>query len=290
MYPPGNMLFGVPKKGRLFDACNKLLHGIGLEYDRPNRLDIATCKNLPITLVFLPASDIAMFVGEGKVTLGITGEDMVAEAGVNVKVVRQLGFGKCTLSIQTPVTNKVTDYRSLSGKRIATSFPRLTKEFFDKIDNPGNPTQIRFLSGSVEASCGLGLADAVVDLVETGTTMKAAGLEKIADVMATQTVLIEKVQSDEHADLVKTLLMRVNGYFMAKAYQMIQYNVEGSNLEAAKKITPGKKSPNVMELSEANWFSVSAMILKKDSASKMDDLIACGACDILLFDIANCRA
>jgi ATP phosphoribosyltransferase len=127
-----------------------------------------------MTMVFLPASDIPKYVGEGNVDMGVTGVDIVMENGdTEVQRVLDLGFGKCRLCVQAPIRSRITDAKMLAGKRIVTSFPVLTKKFFDPIDQElGVTTSIRFVSGSVEAACGLGLADAVVDLVETGTTMK----------------------------------------------------------------------------------------------------------------------
>lgn len=150
-----------------------MLKGAGIEFHREARLDVALCRDLPITLVFLPAADIAKFVGEGNVDIGITGGDIVKESQVEVDHVMDLGFGKCKLCVQAPVVDKITDVSSLAGGRIVTSFPDITKDFFEKYDKEkGTKTSVRFVSGSVEAACSLGLADAVVDLVETGTTMK----------------------------------------------------------------------------------------------------------------------
>lgn len=152
-----------------------MLKGAGIEFNRADRLDVAICKNLPITVIFLPAKDIATFVGKGDIDVGITGWDVVKESGVTVEKVMDLGFGKCKLCVQAPVSQKIADVEVLAGKRIATSFPNTTKEFFDKIDEKrGTKTAVDFVSGSVEAACGLGLADAVVDLVETGTTMRVS--------------------------------------------------------------------------------------------------------------------
>lgn len=126
-----------------------------------------------MTMVFLPASDISKYVAAGNVDIGVTGIDIVEENGLEVERVMNLGFGKCRLCVQAPVASNITDIKSLAGKRIVTSFPSLTKKFFEPLDKElGVETSIQFLSGSVEAACGLGLADAVVDLVETGTTMK----------------------------------------------------------------------------------------------------------------------
>ena len=151
-----------------------MLKGAGVEYHREPRLDIAICKDLNMTMVFLPSSDISKYVGEGNVDIGVTGIDIVEEnSDLPVERVLELGFGKCRLCVQAPVTSNITDIKSLAGKRIVTSFPSLTKKYFDVLDKEmGVTTNIRFVSGSVEAACGLGLADAVVDLVETGTTMK----------------------------------------------------------------------------------------------------------------------
>ena len=173
--PPGNCRFAVPKKGRLHEKVIEMLKGAGLEFRREPRLDVALCVGHPITMVFLPASDIAKYVGEGNVDIGITGLDVVQESCVEVNHVMDLGFGACKLCVQAPVAQKITDVETLAGKRIVTSFPELTKKFFDPIDKKkGVETKIKFVSGSVEAACGLGLADAVVDLVETGTTMKVS--------------------------------------------------------------------------------------------------------------------
>ena len=171
--PPGNLKFAVPKKGRLHEKVMAMLKGAGLDFHREARLDVALCVGLPITIVFLPAADIAKFVGEGNVDLGITGLDVVQESMVTVDKLMDLGFGKCKLCVQAPVVDKITDVETLAGGRIVTSFPDLTKQFFKPLDEKkGVTTRVRFVGGSVEAACGLGLADAVVDLVETGTTMR----------------------------------------------------------------------------------------------------------------------
>lgn len=173
--PAGNCRFAIPKKGRLYDKVTDMLSGAGIQFRREPRLDVALCVDLPITLVFLPASDIAKYVGEGNVDMGITGLDVVEESDVKVEHVMDLGFGKCKLCVQAPVDRNIKDAELLAGKRIVTSFPHLTKKFFDPLDaKNGTTTKINFVSGSVEAACGLDLADAVVDLVETGTTMKVS--------------------------------------------------------------------------------------------------------------------
>jgi len=282
-----NCLLAVPKKGRLFEQCTKLLAGSGLDYYRPNRLDVAHCSNLPITLVFLPAADIAKYVGEGNVDAGITGVDVVQESDVDVNTVLDLDFGRCKLCLQAPI-GSFTSAAEVSGKRIVTSFPVLAKRFFDQYDTPERQTSIKFVSGSVEAACALGLADAVVDLVETGTTMKAAGLEVVADVLQTGAVLIAS-KTCKHPAVVELVKKRIEGYMTATNYMMIQYNVSRDRLSDAFLITPGKRSPTVTALEEQNAVAVSALVKQKQSSLIMDQLEAIGATDILLFSITNSR-
>lgn len=265
-----------------------MLKGAGVEYHREPRLDIAICKDLDMTMVFLPASDISKYVGEGKVDIGVTGIDIVEETDSEVERVMDLGFGKCRLCVQAPVASKITDIKTLAGKRIVTSFPTLTKKFFDPLDKEmGVTTSIRFVSGSVEAACGLGLADAVVDLVETGTTMKAAGLEIVATVLHTESVLITNPNST-HKDIVNLLKHRIEGYITAKKFVMVSYNASASCLEAVTKITPGKRSPTITQLTDGG-HAVSSLVKKSEIVKVMDNLHNAGATDILVFELSNSR-
>jgi len=173
--PEGYMRFAIPKKGRLYEKCSALLSGAGVEYTRQPRLDVAYCHDLKLTLVFLPAADIATYVGEGNVTLGITGEDVVRESCAKVATEMKLGFGRCRLCVQAQVSKGIQCPSEVAGGRIVTSFTNIAGSYFEGFDKDlagGAKTKIKFVSGSVEAACGLGLADAVVDLVETGTTMR----------------------------------------------------------------------------------------------------------------------
>lgn len=292
--PKGNVLMAVPKKGRLYEKVVKVLEGAGLEYRRQERVDVAFCKDLPVTLVFLPAADIAAYVGEGNVDIGITGLDVMLETrlgtpDIHISQLLDLGFGKCRLSVQAPVKSGITGAAELSGARIVTSFPALTRAFFDKFDaKSGKTTKIRTVSGSVEAACGLGLADAVVDLVETGTTMRAAGLEVVDEVLVSESVLISNPDSP-HQDLIKLIQRRIEGYITATKFMMISYNVTRDLLDKALLITPGKRSPTVSTLEEENWVAVQALVERSTASNKMDQLEQAGAVDILLFSISNSR-
>lgn len=335
----GNMLLALPKKGRLAEECMKFVEAAGLKYHRRDRLDVAPCSNMPITLVFLPAKDIASFVGMGNVDVGITGQDMVAEAGCTVTTELELGIGKCALSLQVPDAQKHRTAADFSGARIATSFPNLTRQFFEPLDKAhgwrpvparhgarpprgltpplppagaGCTTQIATISGSVEAAVGLGLADAVVDLVETGTTMRAAGLTVCEDLMKTQVhpaeapvrprsrsapslpvarqaVLISNPNTT-HAGLVRKICQRFEGYLTSTKYALMSYNVPRTLLDKAVVITPGKRSPTVQALEEDSWVAVSVMVENKQASEVMDKLKDLGATDILLVNLINCRS
>jgi len=279
----------IPKKGRLYDKVAEMLKGAGIEYHREDRLDVALCRDLPLTLIFLPASDIATYVGEGNVDIGITGIDCIEESEACVEKLLDLGVGKCKLCLQAPMVNSIRSPEALAGKRIVTSFPVLTKKFFDPIDErEGVKTHVKFVSGSVEAACGLGLADAVVDLVETGTTMRAAGLEIVVDILKTEAVLIKNPHS-EHTDVCDLIKRRIEGFITATRYVMLTYNISVDKLEHACAVTPGKRSPTITGLDDPNFKSVSSLVLKSELNIKMDRLHEVGATDILAINISNSR-
>eukprot|EP00978_Attheya_sp_CCMP212_P035497 scaffold154772_cov49-Attheya_sp.AAC.2 len=287
--PPGNCKFAIPKKGRLFDKVNEMLKGAGITYRREARLDVAICVGLPITLVFLPASDIAKYVGEGNIDIGVTGIDIVEESMVEVDRVMDLGFGKCKLCVQAQVSKNITNVADLAGCRIVTSFPDTTRKYFKQFDDAkGVETKVKFVSGSVEAACGLGLADAVVDLVETGTTMRAAGLEVVSEILETEAILISNPNS-EHKDIVEKIRRRLEGYITATKFVMVTYNVHIDLLQKAIAITPGKRSPTVTSLDDGHFKSVSSLVAKKDVNEKMDELHDLGATDILVLQLTNTR-
>ncbi|KAK7739980.1 ATP phosphoribosyltransferase (ATP-PRTase) (ATP-PRT) [Cytospora paraplurivora] len=313
--------------GRLQQATLNLLEGADIQFRRENRLDIALVKNLDIALIFLPAADIPTFVGEGSVDLGITGFDQVQEyeAGYRSSVrarhtsgdvtpengkprgcetVLDLGFGGCKLQVQVPVNGTYETGKDLIGKNIGTSFVHLTEQYFAKleaeqdgeqVDEEGWApsrklrTKIIELSGSVEAACALGVADGIVDLVESGETMKAAGLKPIDTVVTSSSILI-KSKAPNRPELVELLASRIRGVITAQKFVLCQYNVPRSHLAEATKITPGKRAPTITQLDEEGWVAVSAMVEKKKIALAMDELTKVGATDILVLDIHNSRA
>jgi len=308
----GRLLFAVPKKGRLNAATLDLLEGADIQFRRENRLDIALVKNLPIALIFLPAADIPTFVGQGRVDLGITGWDQVQEHEAAVRattpgggcdMVMDLGFGGCKLQVQVPEKGRFSATRDLIGTTIGTSFVHLAADHFAKLeaaaDGDPNPesatantwqlrTKLIELSGSVEAACALGVAEGIVDLVESGETMRAAGLKAIDTVVESTAVLI-KSNKPSNSEMVELIASRIRGVITAQRYVLCQYNIQRSSLSDAAKITPGKRAPTVTSLDEDGWVAVSSMVEKKKIALVMDDLAKVGASDILVLDLHNTR-
>ncbi|KDN37537.1 putative ATP phosphoribosyltransferase [Tilletiaria anomala UBC 951] len=323
----GRLLFAIPKKGRLYEKCLELLQGADIQFKRQHRLDVALVQNLPIALVFLPAADIPRFVGEGNVDLGITGQDMVAEAGTSVSSliseVLELGFGKCKLQVQIPDpespaarsasaegsadTNCIRNEEDLVGRKVATSFDFLAGEYFKKLDEETTKkrlaerkmkatdaplrTAIEYVGGSVEAACALGLADGIVDLVESGETMRACGLTAISTLLSSQAVLIKPTTPHPRSNvaLIARITARIRGVIAASRYVLCTYNMQRAGLERALKITPGRRAATVMPLDDGEWSAVSSMILRAEVATVMDQLEEVGASDILITSIDNCR-
>ncbi|KAK5987703.1 ATP phosphoribosyltransferase [Cladobotryum mycophilum] len=313
----GRLLFAVPKKGRLNQAALNLLEGADIQFRRENRLDIALVKNLQIALIFLPATDIPTFVGQGRVDLGITGWDQIQEYEAAVRTaatdgeqddrvsgsetVLELEFGACRLQVQVPEKGKYINSKDLIGHTIGTSFVNLTAEYFARLESESTTTEsldlvprnklrtkIVELSGSVEAACALGVADGIVDLVESGETMRAAGLKAIDTVVESAAVLI-KSRSPSDPEMVELIASRIRGVITAQRFVLCQYNIERCRLVDATQITPGKRAPTVTTLDAEGWVAVSSMVEKKRIALVMDNLTRVGAQDIIVLDIHNTR-
>ncbi|PFH54962.1 hypothetical protein XA68_11335 [Ophiocordyceps unilateralis] len=309
------LLFAVPKKGRLNQAALNLLEGADIQFRREHRLDIALVKNLPIALIFLPAADIPTFVGQGRVDLGITGWDQVKEHEAAVRanhsttpdpkssgcdMVMDLGFGGCRLQVQVPEKGKFASSKDLIGCTIGTSFVHLAADYFAKLESESPDgcvmggsarnlrTKIVELSGSVEAACALGVADGIVDLVESGETMRAAGLAAVDTVIESMAVLI-KSRAPSNPAMIDLITSRIRGVITAQKYVLCQYNIERVRLAEATTITPGKRAATVTTLDAVGWVAVSSMVEKKKIALVMDELSLVGAHDILVLDIHNTR-
>ncbi|KAK3699529.1 ATP phosphoribosyltransferase (ATP-PRTase) (ATP-PRT) [Vermiconidia calcicola] len=304
------LLFAVPKKGRLHQQCLDLLSGSDIQFHRHNRLDIALVKNMPLALIFLPAADIPTFVGEGRVDLGITGRDQVAEheavtpptETTGVREILDLGFGACKLQVQVPEKGDIDRPEQLVGKNIVTSFTHLAETYFWNVENDDSRssvqtngdaghklrTSIKYVGGSVEAACALGVADGIVDLVESGETMRAAGLKAIDTVLESTAVLISSKHPSD-PKLVTKVANRIKGVITAQRYVLCTYNVSRDILARCSEVTPGKRAPTVNSLEEEGWVAVSAMVERNKIANVMDELTELGATDILVMKIDNSR-
>lgn len=255
-------------------------------------MDIALSTNLPIALIFLPAADIPTFVGEGRCDLGITGVDQVEESEVDVDLLLDLKFGKCKLQVQVPKNGGITDPKQLIGKSVVSSFTGLTTRYFEKLEGvkQGEPlkTKIKFVGGSVEASCALGVADAIVDLVESGETMRAAGLIDIDTVLSTSAYLIGSKTPSE-PELAKKIQNRIEGVLTAQKFVLCTYNAPREHLNELLRVTPGRRAPTVSPIDDDGWVSVSSMIERANKGDVLDQLKSLGASDILVTEISNCR-
>lgn len=286
---------GIPSKGRLADLAGDLLKDAGLKFRRQDRALFARVKSLSgdqpaIDVTFLRTDDIPVLCAEGAIDMGITGSDLVAEARVDGKPVEvtermALGVGGCRLAICVPDSSPVVGPKDLAGDRIATSFPNVTRAY---LNQHGASAHIVELTGSVEVMIALGVADAIVDLVETGSTLAANKLRILDEIGRYETVLIQN-PGTTHPGLCDRITRRLEGVVIARSYSLLEYNVAEKHLAAAEKITPGFSSPTVNKLEKSGWFSVRAMVKRGDVISIMERLETLGAEAILETSIANCR-
>ena len=276
---------GVPSKGRLAELAAQLLADAGLSFRRTDRSLFARCKDMPIEVTFLRTDDIPVLVAEGAIGLGITGADLVAESGAEVVHRIDLGVGSCRLALCVPDDSTIDDHRQLAGRRVATSFPRITKEW---LAERGVEAHLVALSGSVEVMIALGVADAIVDLVETGSTLAANRLRVLDEIGRYETVLVQD-PNISHPELADRIVRRLEGIVIARGWSLLEYNVPRARLAEAERITPGFKSPTVMALEDSDWCAVRAMVRRGEAHAIIERLEAIGALAMIETRIANCR-
>ncbi len=267
------------------EIAGELLDQAGLNFRRQSRGLFARVSGLPIDIIFLRTDDIPTLCAEGAIDMGITGSDLVEEAAVDVKMRMKLGVGRCRLAICVPDDSKFQSASDLDKKRIATSFPNVTKTY---LAAHSAEAYLVSLSGSVEVMIQLGVADAIVDLVETGSTLAANRLRVLEDIGSYETVLIQNGRGfdSETADRV---VRRLEGVVIARDYSSLEYNVPREHLAACEQITPGYDSPTINSLEDPAWCSVRVMVRRKDIIDTMESLEAAGASAILETPILNCR-
>jgi ATP phosphoribosyltransferase len=277
---------GIPSKGRLAELAAQLLADAGLSFRRTERSLFARCKDMPVEITFLRTDDIPVLVAEGAIGLGITGADLVAESGAEVVHRLDLGVGSCRLALCVPDDATIDDPRKLAGRRVATSFPRITRGWL--AERGVNDAHFVELSGSVEVMITLGVADAIVDLVETGSTLAANRLRVLDEIGRYETVLVQDPNLS-HPELADRIVRRLEGIVIARGWSLLEYNVPRARLADAERITPGFKSPTVMALEDSSWCAIRAMVKRGEAHAIIEKLEAIGASAIIETRIANCR-
>jgi ATP phosphoribosyltransferase len=271
----------IQKSGRLNEKSVELLKNCGLSFDNYKSSLISSVSNFPLEILFLRDDDIPEYVQDGIADLGIVGENVIQETQVEVSYLQRLGFGRCTLKIAVPNAHDFKDVSELSGKSIATSYPVILGKF---LKEKGIVADIRTISGSVEISPGLGLSDAICDLVSTGGTLKSNGLKPFTDVMSSEATLIGR-PGIENEELVKELIQRVQSVLRAKETKYVVLNAHKDNLKSIIDLLPGVKSPSVVSLAEEGWVAVHTVIPERDFWDRISLLKQAGAQGIVVMPI-----
>jgi ATP phosphoribosyltransferase len=280
-----SLRIGIPSKGRLAEQASQLLIEAGLKFRRQERSLFARVRDMPIEITFLRTDDIPVLCAEGAIDMGITGGDLIDEKGADVITRLPLGMGSWRLAICVPEDSDIRIPANLAGRRVATSFPSVTKSYLAKHKIESHIVE---LTGSVEVMIALGVADAIVDLVETGSTLAANRLTVLDELGRYEAVLIQNLATP-NTQLADRVVRRLEGVVIARAYSLLEYNVPEAKLAEAEKITPGFESPTVNKLEEAGWYAVRAMVKSTDVINIMERLEALGATAILETTITNCR-
>ena len=271
----------IQKSGRLNEKSVELLKNCGLTFENYKSSLISTVSNFPLEILFLRDDDIPEYVQDGIADLGIVGENVISETEVDVSFLQKLGFGKCTLKLAVQNNSDIQNINDLNGRAIATSYPVILKKFLDKNNIKAD---IRTISGSVEISPGLGLSDAIFDIVSTGGTLKSNGLKPFADVLSSEAVLIGR-KGEESNPLIIELIQRIQSVLRAKETKYVVLNAEAKNLDQIVKLLPGVKSPTVVPLAEKGWVAIHTVISERDFWEKISLLKTAGAQGIVVMPI-----
>ena len=275
----------VPNKGSLSEGATEMLAEAGYRQRRSARDLQALDADNEVEFFYLRPGDIATYVGSGDLDLGITGRDLAIDSAAEVEEVLSLGFGRSTFRYAAH-NGTVNSVAALQGRRIATSYPGVVRR---DLDTRGIEARIITLAGAVENAIALGVADAVADVVETGTTLKQAGLTVFGEpIMNSEAVLVRK-RGNGDAPAAGQLLRRLRGVLVARSYVMLAYDVRAELLERAVELTPGIESPTVSPLHREGWMAVQSMTERSELHRVMDALYELGARGILATDIGACR-
>ena len=273
----------IQKSGRLYDDSVNLLKECGIDLRNVKDRLKTESDNFPIEVFFLRDDDIPQYVEDGVADIGIVGENVLFEKNKTVEVVEKLGFGKCRLSIAVPRNMDYTDLHSLEGKRIATSYPVLLKNYL-ALNNVNS--EIHEISGSVEIAPGIGLADAVADLVSSGGTLFMNGLKEVETIFSSQAVMIRHSGLDNSKNpILEKLLFRIRAVKKSKRNKYILLNAPNDKLNEILSILPGMKSPTILPLAESGWSSVHSVVSEDLFWDIIEQLKDAGAQGILVVPI-----
>jgi ATP phosphoribosyltransferase len=271
----------LPNKGRLADPAIQLLTDAGLDLELGERRLSAVARNFPLELLFVRADDVPEYVDDGLVEIGLTGEDLVAERGRELEPIARLGFGACSLVIAVPAAGGLNSVADLEGRRIATSFPRVTGRF---LEERGVAARVVEVSGAVEVTPQLGVADAIVDLVASGLTLRLNGLRPIATLLESEAVLVRRAGGDANGP-VGALVAMLRSVLDARGREYMMMNAPESALPRIRELIPGLSGPTVMPLAEQGMIAVHSVVERSRLWQIVPELKAVGARDILVVPI-----
>ncbi|MCZ2526155.1 ATP phosphoribosyltransferase [Streptomyces sp. NPDC059506] len=276
----------VPNKGSLSEPASAMLHEAGYRQRKDSKELVLVDSDNQVEFFFLRPRDIAVYVGSGRLDIGITGRDLLLDSGSEAEEILQLGFAGSTFRYATrPGT--ATDVKEFGGMTIATSYPGVVAAH---LADHGVEASVVRLDGAVETAIQLGVADVIADVVETGTTLRNAGLEIIGEpILLSEAVVIRRTGADPEDPKVQQFLRRLQGVLVARRYVMMDYDIRVENVEAAIALTPGLESPTVSPLHHEGWVAVRAMVPSKGAQQIMDELYDLGARAILTTGIHACR-
>ena len=279
----GRLLVAVPSKGRMAPPSLELLAAAGLRFEAGERALHVPCQNAPVDLLLVRPHDIPEYVQDEVVHVGITGANLVAEAGVEVETVAELEFARCTLDAAVPVDAPQRELADLDGLRVATAYPFSTERL---LGERGIRCELVHVSGSVEATPRLGLADAIVDLVSTGSTMDANGLRPIGTLLASQAVLVGGRDAiEERRDLVDRLELMLSGVVAARRRRYVMLNARVDDLPAIRAVLPGMGAPSVLQLADEGQIAIHAAVDAGEIWTLLPRLKEAGGTSILVLPV-----
>ena len=273
----------IQKSGRLNDESLGILKKCGISIDNGKDQLKASARDFPMEVLYLRNGDIPQYLRDGVVDLAIIGENLIHEKGKDLSIIENLGFSKCRVSIAVPKEVEFNDIQQLNGKRIATSYPNTVQQFFEKNRISAD---LHIINGSVEIAPNIGLADAICDIVSSGSTLFKNNLKEVAKIMESQAVLVQSPNlSIEKYEIVDKLRFRLGTVLRAKKSKYILLNSPNDKIETISKILPVLKSPTVLPLAQKGWSSLHSVIDESSFWEVIDELKAAGAEDILVCPI-----